>query len=136
TRPADAPDWREFFPPERYPRGYSAPECFEAAAEHDRRTDLYAWATITYLLLTGERPAQLAFEQGQPWARFDEPQFARVAEALKAVPEARARTWAEQLGVDVEASRQGWPGNFVNALRLCLSPDPRRRPPSAADLRL
>src|SRR5207245_2819559 len=25
-------DWQRFFPPERYPRGYSAPECFDPAA--------------------------------------------------------------------------------------------------------
>ncbi len=134
--PRTAPDWREFFPPERYARGYSAPECFDPAAPRDRRTDLYAWATIAYLLLTNERPAQLAFEQGQPWARFDEPQFARAAEALRAVPQERVAIWAEQLGLEAEALRHGWPDNFVNGLRRCLSPDPRQRPPSVADLRL
>src|SRR5262249_9189203 len=71
-----AADWKRFFPPERYPRGYSPPECFDPGAPRDRRTDLYAWAAITYFLLTGDRPVQLAFEQGQPWARFGPDQFA------------------------------------------------------------
>src|SRR5262249_25283657 len=94
-----AADWQPFFPPARYPRGYSAPECFDPAAPRDTRTDVYAWAAIAYLVLTDERPAQLAFEQGQPWARFGDAQVTRAAQVLKALPEDRVAVWAEQLGI-------------------------------------
>jgi hypothetical protein len=130
-----AAEWQPFFPPERYPRGYSAPECFDPAAPRDTRTDVYAWAAVAYLVLTDERPAQLAFEQGQPWARFGDAQFTRAVQVLKALPDERVAVWAEQLGIDGAALRGGWPDNFVNVLRLCLSPDPSGRPSSAAELR-
>jgi hypothetical protein len=130
-----AADWKRFFPPERYPRGYSAPECFDPAAACDRRTDLYAWAAITCFLLTSDRPVQLAFEQGQPWARFGPDQFARLEKALAAIPAAQVEHWAGQLRVDPAALRRDWPRLFVGALQFVLSSDPRRRPDSAAELR-
>src|SRR5205807_1975005 len=105
---ADA-DWERFFPPERYPRGYSAPECFDPAAPRDRRTDLYAWAATAYFLLSGDRPVQLAFAQGQPWARFGDEQFARLGRTLTAIPDAHVAAWAEQLRVEPEALRRDWP---------------------------
>jgi hypothetical protein len=128
-------DWARHFPPERYPRGFSAPECFDPAQPRDRRTDLYGWATIAYYLLTSDRPAQLAVQQGQPWARFEEAQFARLTRALRSVPPALVRIWAEQLSVDGDALLRGWPGNFVTALRHCLRPDRLQRPAGVADLR-
>jgi hypothetical protein len=130
------PDWKRFFPPERYSRGYSAPECFDPDAARDRRTDLYAWAATAYYLLTGDRPVQLAFEQGQPWARFGPVQFARLETALAALPAAQVEHWAEQLLVDPQALRRDWPHLFVRALRLVLSPEPHLRPGSAAELRV
>ncbi len=130
-----AGDWKQFFPPERYARGYSAPECFDPRAPRDRRTDLYAWAATAYFLLTGDRPVQRAFEQGQPWARFGNEQFARLDKTLAAMPPAQVEHWAEQLLVEPEALRRDWPRNFVAALRFVLSPDPGLRPYSAAELR-
>jgi hypothetical protein len=130
-----AADWKRFFPPERYPRGYSAPECFDPAAPRDRRTDLYAWAAIAYFLLTGDRPVQLAFEQGQPWTRFGPDQFARLEKALAAIPATQIEHWAGQLRVDPADLRRDWPRLFVSALQCVLNPDPRRRPNSAAELR-
>src|SRR5262249_34039835 len=84
-------DRARFFPPERYPRGFSAPECFDPSAPRDRRADLYAWATLAYFLLTGDRPARLALAQGLPWARFQEPQFDQLDRALRAVPPAHVK---------------------------------------------
>jgi hypothetical protein len=126
---------RRFFPPERYPRGYSAPECFDPARPLDPRTDLYAWAALTYFLLTADRPPQLAFEQGQPWAHFQQPQLARLGQALRAIPPEQARDWAGQLAVDADALGRAWPQNLVDVLRRCLDPEPGERPPSVADLR-
>jgi hypothetical protein len=128
-------DWTRLFPPERYPRGFAAPECFDPARPRDRRTDLYGWATIAYFLLTGDRPPQLALNQGQAWARFEEPQFARLERALRSIPPIHARNWAEQLGVDGEVLVQGWPRNLLSVLRLCLRADPTQRPGSVADVR-
>src|SRR5262249_41165426 len=78
-------------------------------APRDRRTDLYAWAATAYFLLTGDRPVQLAFEQGQPWARFGEEQFARLEKALAALPPAQVEHWAAQLLVDPHALRRDCP---------------------------
>jgi hypothetical protein len=128
-------DWARFFPPERYPRGFSAPECFDPGQPRDRRTDLYAWATLAYLLLTGDRPPQLALSQGQPWARFQDAQFARLDRAMRAVPPVHVRNWAEQMGVAADALARDWPRNFLTVLQLCLRLDPRQRPASVADLR-
>ncbi|MCI0461813.1 MAG: hypothetical protein L0Z62_33095, partial [Gemmataceae bacterium] len=136
TPAADLPDWRPFFPPERYPRGYSAPECFDPAAPRDRLTDLYAWAAIAYHVLTRDRPVQSALEQGQPWTRFGDSQFTRLQQALTAIPHGHVRNWAEQLGVNADALLAGWPHNLVMVLLLCLSPEPERRPPTVADLRV
>ncbi len=129
------PDWRPFFPPERYPRGYSAPECFDSAAARDQRTDLYAWAAVAYFVLTGDRPVQLALDQGQPWARFGDAQFTRLEESLRPLAAAQVRDWAEQLGVDVDTFRRDWPHGFVHGVGQCLHPEPRQRPPSVAELR-
>ncbi|MCC6420183.1 MAG: hypothetical protein IT429_18260 [Gemmataceae bacterium] len=129
------PAWRPFFPPERYPRGYSAPECFVPGAVCDRRADLYAWAALAYQLFTGDRPVQLALEQGRPWAHFGEPQWERLTQALHAIPTTHVRHWAEQLGVAEAAFLAGWPANLVAVLRLSLSPEPYRRPGTADDLR-
>jgi hypothetical protein len=130
-----AVDWVRHFPPERYPRGFSAPECFDPARPRDRRTDLYGWASIAYFLLTGDRPAQLALNQGQPWALFQDAQFVRLDRALRSVPPVHVRNWAEQLGVDSAALVEGWPGNLRAVLQQCLRPDLRQRPASVADLR-
>jgi hypothetical protein len=127
--------WARFFPPERYPRGFSAPECFDPAAPRDRRTDLYAWAAVAYFVLTGDRPAQLALGQGQPWARFGEAQVDALTQALRAVPPALVRVWGEQLGIDGSALVKGWPRNFAGALEYCLRGDRFERPASVADFR-
>ena len=32
--------WSRFFPPERFPNGFAAPECFRPGSRPDRRSDL------------------------------------------------------------------------------------------------
>jgi hypothetical protein len=135
TPAGPALDWGRFFPPQRYPRGYSAPECFDPAGTRDRRTDLYGWATVAYFLLTADRPAQLAVNQGQPWARFESAQWSRLDRALRSIPPVHVRNWAEQLGIDGETLVQGWPHNAINVFQHCLRPEPLQRPGSVADLR-
>src|SRR6516165_7784373 len=128
-------NWSRFFPPERYPQGFSAPECFDANSVPQRRSDLYAWGSLAYFLLTGERPGQIAQDQDHPWAHFRDEHFNRLERSLRGVPPAHVRNWAEQLGVQGSALLDGWPGNILAILRLSLHPDLRRRPGSVAELR-
>jgi hypothetical protein len=135
TRSAATLDWGRLFPPERYPRGFSAPECFDPAAPRDRRADFYAWATLAYFLLTGINPIRFAQPQGRPWARFQEPELSLLEKALRGLAPVQVRAWAEQLGVAAEVLLKGWPHNFLTVFRECVAVDPRQRPTSAADLR-
>ncbi len=128
-------DWARHFPPERYPFGFAAPECFDPARPRDRRTDLYGWASLAYFLLTGDRPVQLAQAQGQSWVRFGDPQFIRLNRALRSVPPALVRIWGEQLGVDGETLVRDWPRTFLTVMEHCLRPDPGQRPAAVGDLR-
>lgn len=122
------------FPPERPTRGYVAPELFRAATLPDARTDLYAWAGIAMLLLSGQDLAQIAEEQGRAWAHVQEAHFAALERSLADVPATHVRVWAEQLGIRDDVLLRGWPGNFANLLRNVLHVDPRRRPASVEEL--
>jgi hypothetical protein len=127
--------WGLFFPPERYRHGFAAPECFDPAAPRDRRSDVYAWAVVAFFLLTGAAPAQMAQQQGQPWVRFGQAEFALLEKVLLALSQSQVRAWAEQLEVDPAALLAGWPGNFLAVFRQCVAPEVRLRPASAEMLR-
>src|SRR5262249_10873892 len=133
-RPVELFSLPDFFPPGRYPRGFSAPECFGPGLPRDRRTDLYAWAAVAYAVFTGDRPERLAQEQGQPWARFQQAQFERLEKCLRTIRPAHVSNWGEQLSVDGAALVRAWPANLLTVLRLCLHSDARRRPDSVAEL--
>ena len=137
TRTPAAPlaDWARFFPPERYARGFTAPECFDPKPAPQQRSDLYAWGSLAYFLLTGDKPGQIAQDQDRPWAHFGDQHFSKLERSLRGLPPAHVRNWGEQLGVSGSALLDGWPGNMVAVLRLLLHPDLRRRPSSVADLR-
>ncbi len=128
-------EWARLFPPERFPLGFAAPECFQPGQRPDPRSDLYAWGLLLYALVSGHSPAHLARAQGRPWTQLRDEHFSRVSEVLSDLPAGAVRTWAEQLGVPAEALAGGWPGNLVAVLRLLTSPDPQRRPRSVAELR-
>ena len=127
--------WSRFFPPERFPRGFAATECFLPGRRPDRRSDLYAWGCLVYLLLTGESPVQLAQDQGRRWALFQDEHFARLHAALNGVPGATLKTWADQLGIPSTALAVDWPGHLTLVMRQVLSPNPNRRPGTVAELR-
>ncbi len=126
---------RRLFPQERYPRGFAAPEFFDAAHHPSPRSDLYAWGTLAYFLFTGHMPWQIAMEQGRPWAQFQDAHFERLEKALRQIPPAHVEAWAEQLGLAGAALLQNWPGNCAAALRWLLHPEPSRRPASADEVR-
>lgn len=126
---------RRLFPHERFPRGFAAPEFFDAAQSPSPRSDLYAWGALAYFLFTGHMPWQIALEQGRPWAEFQPVHFERLEAALRQIPPAHVEAWAEQLGLPGAALVQNWPGNCVAALRWLLHPEPMRRPATAEELR-
>lgn len=126
---------RRLFPQERYPRGFAAPEFFDPAGAPSARSDLYAWGTLAYFLLTGHMPWQIALEQGRPWAQFEEAHFQRLDKSLRQIPPAHVHAWAEQLGLGGAALLENWPANFVALMRWLLHPEPSRRPSSADEVR-
>lgn len=130
-----AESWVRLFPPERFPRGYAAPECFQPGRRPDTRADLYAWGTLAWSLLTGQDPARLAEEQGRPWAIFGTEQFARLDHALSQIGTAAIEQWASPLGIAATDLLAAWPYNLVEAFRLLLSPEVNRRPRSVNELR-
>jgi hypothetical protein len=130
-----APAWQRFYPAQRYVAGFAPAECFEHKIQPDFRTDLYSWGSLAYFLLTGESPGRIAQEQGRSWAHFQEVHFANLERALRSVPPAHLRNWAEQLGLNPEGFTESWPGNILAVFRLLLHPDPRRRPRKIAELR-
>src|SRR6185295_2990528 len=91
--------WNRLFPPERFPRGFAAPECFLAAGRPNRRSDLYAWGALAFFLLSGQMPWQIALDQGRPWAQFQEPLFKLLEKTLRDVPATHVANWVEQLGL-------------------------------------
>jgi hypothetical protein len=87
-RPAFTPEeWPRYFPAQRFARGYAPPESLQGSVP-DRRADLYAWASIAYFLVTGDKPEQTAQEQEQWWTRFHDAHFDKLERALRAVPPA------------------------------------------------
>ena len=126
---------RSLFPPERFARGFAAPELFEAERSPSPRSDLYAWGTLAYFLLTGQTPWQLALEQGRPWAQFQETHFAKLEQGLRNIPPAHVNMWAEELGLPAQALVADWPGNVKAMFRWLLHAEPTRRPRSADEVR-
>jgi hypothetical protein len=128
-------NWAQFFPPERFPRGFSAPECFRRGGRPDRRSDLYSWGCLAFALLTGESPVKIAQAQGRPWAMFQDEQFNRLESVLTQFPAALRGSWAEQLGLAAASLPSDWPRQLLGVLRLVLSVNSNQRPASVAELR-
>src|SRR5262249_45660058 len=129
------PEWRRLFPPQRYAHGYAAPECFEGNVLPDRSADLYAWGSLAFALLTGERLERIAQEQEQSWALFQESHFARLKKTLESLPASHVHNWGEQVGVGGPALSADWPKNALTTFRLLLASNPAQRPASVAELR-
>ncbi len=127
--------WKRLFPPERLPRGFAAPEYFQAPSMPDQPADLFAWGCLAYFLLTGQRPGDLAVEQGRAWPQFQEDHFVRLERGLREIPPAYMGSWVEQLGLGAIPLTPHWPGQVARVMRLLLHPDPARRPASVGQLR-
>ncbi len=129
--PAEA--WNKLFPPNRFPIGYSAPECFDAEIRPDMRSDLYSWACVAFALLTASDPASICREQQRSWWSFQQEHADLLHQTLGRIPAEDLTEWAGHLGLHRSAVMLGWPFNFVHVIRLCLNPDRSRRPSSVAE---
>jgi hypothetical protein len=126
--------WTRLFPAERFPRGYTAPECFDSAKRPDARSDLYAWGMLAYSLLMGADLGAMAVEQNRPWIELADKDWSEMEKLLAQLPPSSVAGWAEQIGVDARALLDGWPTKLITVLQMLLGRDPHRRPRSVADL--
>jgi hypothetical protein len=124
--------WADLFPPERYPRGFAAPECFETTRPRDQRSDWFAWAAIVYLVLSGDAPEHQT--QTDQWFHFQSIHAARLEKVLRTVPPAQVRIWAASLDVDAAACVAAWPGNLVQIVQRALAAQPDDRPTAIGDI--
>ena len=85
---------------------------------------------MAFSLLTGLRPWQVALEQGQSWAHFQEAHFGRLSQALRDLPLPMVEAWAEQLGVPPAALVKNLPPpNFNGPSELSAPPAVAVAPP-------
>jgi uncharacterized C2H2 Zn-finger protein len=124
--------WADLFPPERYPRGFAAPECFGPGRPRDQRSDWHTWAALAYFVLTGDAPDRQT--QADPWFHFQTTHAARLEKTLRSVSVAQVRTWAAALGVEPEACAGAWPRNLVRIVQRALAIEPVDRPGSVNDI--
>jgi hypothetical protein len=123
--------WRDVFPADRYPAGFSAPETSVANTTLDVRADLYSWAALAYFLLSGESPVKIAREQGAGrHARFTHEHFARLHRHLEGMAEADVAGFGERLLVGGPRFVRSWPDGFLAGLSRCLEQRPENRPGS------
>ncbi|MDB5387825.1 MAG: hypothetical protein JWM11_3471 [Planctomycetaceae bacterium] len=126
---------RFLFPPQRYARGFAAPELGHHDTPPSTETDLYGWAAVAYFLITGDSPARLAADQQQTWARFESPQRQLLLDALWSLTDSQIRDVQQWLGVTGTRFATRWPEGFVDGLLTCLDPDPALRPPDVVAVR-
>jgi hypothetical protein len=126
---------RIVFPPQRYARGFAAPELSDPQTAPSTETDLFGWAALAYFLITGDSPARLAAEQQQPWAHFDVPQRKLLSDSLWSLTDSQIRDVQKWLGVTGSRFSGRWPDGFVDGLFACLDLDPTLRPPDVAAIR-
>jgi hypothetical protein len=118
--------WAELFPPDRYPRGFAAPECHEAARPRDERGDWFAWAALAYCIATGDPKGAEA--QDEPWFQFKPAHAVRLEQILRGLAPAQVGAWAAASGADPPACTAAWPGNLVRVVQRCLAAEPTDRP--------
>jgi hypothetical protein len=123
-----------FFPAERFPVAFAAPECFVPGVCRDARSDLYSWAALACWLLCDAEVADLFAEVGGLW--FPRPGLSLVEAALRTWPAPAVQTWAERLRLkQPESFVARWPASFLAGLQWCLAALPDQRPESVAACR-
>jgi hypothetical protein len=124
--------WADLFPPERYARGFAAPECFDPGRPRDQGSDWYTWAALAYFVLTGDAPDRQT--QADPWFHFQNTHAARLEKVLRSLSVAQVRTWAASLGIEPQSCAAAWPRNLVRVVQRALAVEPVDRPRSAHDI--
>lgn len=127
--------WRMLFPPERYARGFAAPELCEPGGAPSRESDLFGWAGLAYFLITGESPAALAVQQQRKSPRFGPPQRERLKTALDSLERSRLPDFMSLFEIGGSRFEKTWPDSFVEVLLACLHEERDRRPPDVPSLR-
>jgi hypothetical protein len=132
---AKAERWRQLFPAERYPQGFTPQELFDPACVPTRESDLFGWAGLFYFLVTGESPAAIAGEQQRRWTTFGPRQWDRFRRDLSATSNGLALEACKWLGVSGSKFAQNWPRSLIGGLTACLEVDRSARPGDAETLR-
>jgi len=129
TSADDTRNVRPPLPPERYPRGFSAPETLRADGPLDSSSDLYSWGQIFQFLMTGD---------AEPVAAVDNKRDAgidRLTEALhelaRATPQTLRAFSSRKDRRTLDDIITGW----SLCVERCLDADPDRRPANVAALR-
>ena len=130
-----AAPWRMLFPADRYVAGFLAPEMLNPSHAPTTQSDLHGWASVAWLLLTGDSPAQIAGQQQRRWAQFDASHRDRLTAELEQVPTAFAQSVRDLFQVSGQRFARQWPESFLSSLWSCLQPDAGQRPGTVADLR-
>jgi hypothetical protein len=134
TAPADGRRL-EFFPPERYPVGFSPPECFEAGKTRDARADLYGWCGLALLAISGHDPEALAQAQGGAWFELQWAHAVRLQEALGSLSVDELWRAARAFEIEETAFAAAWPQGLLRIVERGLALDAGQRPTSVAELR-
>ena len=132
---AKAESFRFLFPPERYSRGFAAPELTQPGPPPSQESDLFGWAAIAFFLITGQSPARIAAEQQTPWARFESHHRQLLYEALQSLNGDQIGNAQQWLGVEGTRFSASWPGALVDGLLTCLETNSADRPPDVEALR-
>lgn len=127
--------WRGLFPSERYAQGFIAPELLNPEVPPSPQSDLYGWAALAWLVLTGEHPARLATVQHQRIARFEPMHRDQLRRELSRLKPQQVAIVKQELGVTGNRFELQWPDSFLEGLWSCLERRPSFRPPSVAELR-
>lgn len=130
-----ASQWRALYPPERYARGFTAAELMQSDAPPTYESDIFGWASIAWLLLTGQSPSKIAGDQQQKWARFEDEHRRQLRDILIKVPAGQRADIRKLLRVDGSRFERAWPDSFISTLFSCLAEQPQERPPSVEALR-
>jgi hypothetical protein len=123
------------FPPERYPLGFSPPECFDPGSPRDQASDLFAWSALAYCVLTSDDPQRLAEMQGSPWFALQPAHADRLQAALGELSLGDLWKVAAVFGVEPETFGAAWPHNIVRIVQRGLALERLQRPASVAQVR-
>ena len=126
---------RRFFPPERYSKGFAAPEACQATGSLDARSDLLSWAALSLFLIANESPAEDAVAENRDGPLYGEAQQQRLEEALTIAANHDLQALRGLIRPQSRGSAARMIAAWSTCLRACLAVDPAERPVSVKDCR-